>query len=105
MKEMSLQQAVEFWTYLHNQAELKKQAFINTPSGSPYRDEVRAEGETYQAIANRFAENFDQPLTSAKDILHGLTSDQAAGFLDYLDKRTAEVKERWRKPGATGRKL
>jgi hypothetical protein len=31
MKEMSLQYAREYWTYLQAQAELKKQAFLDTP--------------------------------------------------------------------------
>ena len=46
LKEMSLPQAVEFWTYLHNQVELKIEAFLDTPSGSSYKDEMRAEAET-----------------------------------------------------------
>lgn len=84
MKEMSLQHAREYWTYLHGQAELKKLAFLDTPYGSPYKDEMRAEGETYQGLAETFVGNFEYSITSAEDILHGLTAAQAAGYLGYL---------------------
>jgi hypothetical protein len=90
LKEMSLPQAVEFWTYLHNQVELKIEAFLDTPSGSSYKDEMRAEAETYQELAEKFSRNFEQSITSAEDIPHGLTAEQAAGFLGYLDERIIE---------------
>lgn len=85
MKEMSTQKAREFWIYLRDQAELKKQAFIDTPRGSPYKDEVRAEAETYDWIIKSFDGNFEQAIRGAQDILHGLTTDQATDFINYLD--------------------
>ena len=91
MKEMSLQRAREYWTYLQGQAELKKQAFFDTRSDSPYKDEMRAEAETYERLAKTLAGNFERPITSAADILHGLTVEQAVGFLGYLDKRITEL--------------
>jgi len=91
MKEMSLQRAREYWTYLQAQAELKKQAFFNTRGDSPYKDEMRAEAETYEGLAKTFAGNFRRSITSAADILHGLTVEQAVGFLGYLDKRITEL--------------
>jgi hypothetical protein len=92
MKEMSLPQAVEFWKYLHNQAELKIEAFLDTPSGSSYKDEMRAAAETYQELAEKFSRNFEQSITSAEDIPYGLTAEQAAGFLGYLDERIIQLK-------------
>ena len=89
---MSLQHAREYWTYLQAQAKLKKQAFFDTRGDSPYKDEMRAEAETYERLAKTFAGNFERPITSAADILHGLTAEQAARFLDYLDKRTTQLK-------------
>jgi hypothetical protein len=94
MKEMSLQRAREYWTYLQAQAKLKKQAFFDTPddgSYSSYKDEMRAEAETYEGLAKTFAGNFRRSITSAADILHGLTVEQAVGFLGYLDKRITEL--------------
>lgn len=91
MNKMSLQQAVAYWTYLQAQAKLKKQAFFDTPGSSPYKDEMRAEAETYEWLAKTFAGNFERSITSAADIPHGLTAGQAAGFLGYLDKRTTEL--------------
>jgi hypothetical protein len=92
MKEMSLEQAVEFWKYLRDQSELKKQAFIDTPTGSPYKDEMRTEAETYQGLAKAFSANLDYPISSIEDICNGLTSEQTAGFLDFLNRRTIEFK-------------
>jgi hypothetical protein len=91
MKEMSLQKAMDFWAYLKAQEKLKMQAYFNTPHGSSYRDEVRAEAETYQQIANAFARNFEQSISSPQDIPHGLTAQQAASFLDYLDKEMIKL--------------
>jgi len=92
MKEMSPQHAREYWTYLQGQAELKKLAFLDTPYGSPYKDEMRAEAETYQGLAQTFAGNFEYSITSAEDILHGLTAGQAAGYLGYLDRQVVKLK-------------
>jgi hypothetical protein len=92
MKEMSLQQAKEFWTYLHSQAELKLQAFIAVPYGSSYKDEKRAEAETYQQLAKRFSEYFEQSIVSAEDIHSGLMEVQVAGFLDSLGEQIIELK-------------
>lgn len=92
MKEMSLQQVIEFWTYLHNQAELKLQAFIDVPYGSSYKDEKRAEAETYQQLVKKFSENFVVSISGTEDIRHGLAGEQVAGFLDYINERTLELK-------------
>jgi hypothetical protein len=88
MKGMSLQRSREFWTYLHDQAELKIQAFISTPAGSSYKSEMRAEAETYQEISKKLSTNFAHPITNPSDIRHGLTEEQITGFLAYLDERT-----------------
>jgi hypothetical protein len=87
MKEMSLQQVREFWTYLHDQEERKVEAFVNTPSGSSYRGEVRAEAETYRGLKEKFAEIIGQPITSAEDISRGLRRLQITDFLNYLAER------------------
>ena len=89
---MTLQQTVRFWTYLLERAELKKKAFISTPSGSPYKDEMRTEAETYEWLAKTFVSNFEHSIASAKDFSHGLTAEQAAGFLDYLSEKIVELK-------------
>jgi len=85
MKEMSTQEAREFWIYLRDQAELKTQAFIDTPGGSSYKDEMRAEAEMYDLITKSFDGNFEHAIRGAQDILHGLTADQAVDFINYLD--------------------
>ena len=89
---MSLQQVIEFWTYLQAQAKLKLQAFIDVRSGSSYKDEMRAEAEAYEGLGKIFSKNFEPSIRSADDIRHGLTGEQVAGFLDYLDLRTTELK-------------
>jgi len=53
---------------------------------------MRAEAEPYEGLAKTFAGNFERSITGAADILHELTAKQAAGFLDYLDKRTTQLK-------------
>jgi hypothetical protein len=92
MKEMSVQQAVDFWVYLTGQEKLKMQAYFNTPHGSSYRDEVRAEAEAYQELARVFTGNFEQSISSPQDISHGLKAQQAQGFLDYLDQKIVKLK-------------
>ena len=89
VKEMSLQQARAYWAYLQDQAELKLKRYIDAPRGSPYKDEARAEAETYERLARIFAKNFEQPIAKAEDIPHGLTAEQAASFLNYLDEEIA----------------
>ncbi len=93
-KEMSLQQAMEFWAYLHEQAELKKQAYLDTPRGNPYKDEMRTEAETYGGIMESFARNFEQPISSAQDIVHGLRAEQAEAFLNHLDEMLKDFQVR-----------
>ena len=92
LKEISVQQAKEFWTYLHSQAELKLQAFMAVPYGSSYKDEKRAEAETYEQLAKMFSEYFQQSIVSAEDIHSGLLEAQVAGFLDSLDEQIIELK-------------
>ena len=91
MKEMSLQHAREYWTYLQAQAEFKKQAYFDTLPRNSDKEEMRAQAETYQGLAKTFAGNFEHSITSAQDILHGLTAEQVSGFLGYLDKMTTQL--------------
>lgn len=92
MKPMSLQQVRKFWSYLHDQEDHKIQIFVGVPYGSPYKDEVRAEAESYQLLAQDLAKYLSQPITDVLDIQHGLTSQQVSDFLDSLNTRIRSLR-------------
>jgi hypothetical protein len=91
MKSMSMQQAKAFWSYLHSQEEIKLQAYVSAPIGSPFKDEKIAEAETYHWLSEKFAENFIDSISNADNILCGLSTLQTRRFLDYLNDQVNQL--------------
>ena len=84
---MSSQLTREYWTYLHDQAELHEQEYFQMIYNPAYQDEMKATAETYDWLAKEFSLCF----TPAVDAVHGsqggLTAQETSQILQFLDQK------------------
>jgi hypothetical protein len=85
MKAISSQQAREFWTHLHDQAESYEQLYLKGGHHA-YKDEMRAAAETYDWLLKQFSRFFAPAVNVAGDIRRGLTAEGASEFLHLMDQ-------------------